>query len=594
MRLTLLLVTLTVLTLLAGCGGPTPPKANYAPPLVEKAKQPPSEPAEPKIEVPPLPDATASAESDGNSSGTQENPAPAPDERSTERLILFLSSGPLVVELRMTIDAEPFRAVREELVDEVLKLADRDGDGRATWEEIYSDPKREFVQRFDVQTRNVTHKEFLRTNDTNQNGEIDREEARRIVSRSKSTGDAFSLDSSTEYRHSNRRHSIVRGLLDSNGDELLDTPELGAAETRLLARDANDDHIVTWDELDDSLAGDEQAMSARQNAYLNQPAAVRLGPRAAWDGIVYALSELYLSGDLVPDDVSPLVKSLADRLDADHDGRLTYEEVRGLDSVEPDLVLAANFGRAGDLLAGVSLVSMSDELARIEGLVAHSPQGLWLRLPEMRVHFVLDDRLAATGEQSAEAEFEALDKDKNGYLEKEEVSEASPAIAGKFDEVDENADGKVYLNELTAYRRRQQPQTTAIQALASDDQDVLFPLLDANSDGRLTKRELRSAPEALLVLDCDGDARISLDELPGSVTLWLTRGMPMNMPVRRRPFTVAEPTAPSGPDWFVHMDDNRDREVSLDEFPGTVEKFRSLDLDGDGFLSPSEALSAAP
>ncbi|MGH7141001.1 MAG: hypothetical protein ACREHD_35160, partial [Pirellulales bacterium] len=343
---------------------------------------------------------------------------------------------------------------------------------------------------------------------TNQNGEIDREEARRIVSRSKSTGDAFSLESSTEYRHSNRRHSIVRGLLDANSDDVLDTPELDAAEIRLLARDANDDHIVTWDELDDSLAGDEQAMSARQNAYLNQPAALRLGPRAAWDGIVYALSELYLSGDLISDDVPPLVKSLANRLDSDHDGRLTYEEVRELDAVEPDLVLAANFGRSGELLAGVALVRMSDELVRLEGILAHSPQGLSLQLPEMRLHIVLDDRLATTGEQAAEAEFDALDKDKNGYLEKDEVSDASPAIAGQFDDVDENADGKVFLNELTAYRRRQQPQTTAIQALASDDQDVLFPLLDANSDGRLTKRELRSAREALLALDSDGDGRI--------------------------------------------------------------------------------------
>ncbi|MGH7134556.1 MAG: hypothetical protein ACREHD_02385, partial [Pirellulales bacterium] len=170
MRLTLLFVTLTVFPLLAGCGGgPTPPQVNDPSPLVEKANQPPSQPSEPKKDVPQSPDATASADSDESAIGTQEKPAESNDELSTERLILFLPSGPLVVELRMTIDAEPFRAVREELVDDVLKLADCDGDGRATWEEIYNDPKGAFAQRFDVQTRNITHKEFLRTNDTNQN-----------------------------------------------------------------------------------------------------------------------------------------------------------------------------------------------------------------------------------------------------------------------------------------------------------------------------------------------------------------------------------------------------------------------------------------
>lgn len=519
--------------------------------------------------------------------------AQAADDLSSERLVLCLPQGLLVVELRMTIDGQPFRSAREELVDNVLKRADLDGDGRPTWDEVYTDPKRTFLERFDLQTRNIGRKEFMKSNDTNQNGLIDRSEARRIVARAKSAGEAFSLDSSAQFRHSNQRQSIVRTLLDANEDEVLDGAELDAAERRLFARDANDDHIVSWTELDDSLAGDEQAMDARQYAYMNQPAALKLGARADWDGIVYALSQRYLSGNQFDENAPPLVASLAAKLDADHDGHLTYEEIQGLDRIEPHLVLTVNFGQTGDLLGGLSLVRLADELGPADEVVSHAPHGLVLRLAESRLRIVLDDRMPA-GEQSAEAQFNAFDKDKNGYLEKEEVEGAAPDVAKLFDEADENADSKVFLNEFLAFSRRQQPQSSAVHAQAADDQDVLFPLLDANQDGRLTARELQAARPALMVLDTDGDGKLALNELPSGMTLWIGRGTGGNMSSRRSMVMTELPTAtPQGPPWFVRMDANRDQEVSLDEFPGTGDKFRTLDLDGDGFLSPSEAQASA-
>ncbi|HVX10761.1 MAG TPA: hypothetical protein VHC22_06240 [Pirellulales bacterium] len=607
-----LLVRAAVVLVLAGCNrGPnTVPAVSQTSPAAETPEQAPadnaigapsdspspplSEPVEPSTAAtpPPADVPQESSETEGDAGGSTTADRQAADDLSSERLALFLPEGMLIVELRMTIDGQPYRSAREELVDDALKRADHDGDGRATWDEVFTDPKRTFLQRYDLSTRDVNRKEFMKTYDTNQNGLIDRGEARRIVARAKSAGEAFSLDGSTQYRHANQRESIVRTMLDTNEDEVLDGAELDAAEQRLFARDANDDHIVSWTELDDSLAGDEQAMNMRQYAYLNQPAAFRLGARADWDGIVYALSERYLSGNRLDENAPPLIASLAAKLDADHDGQFTYEEFRGLDRIEPHLVLAANFGQVGDLLAGLSLVRLADELGPADEVVSHAPHGLVLKLADSRLRIVLDDRQPA-GEPSAEAQFNSFDKDKNGYLDKEEVEGAAPDVAKLFDEADENADAKVFLNEFLAFRRRQQPQSSAVHALAEDDQDVLFPLLDANQDGRLTARELQAARQALMVLDTDGDGRLGLDELPGGMTLSIGRGT-ANMSMRRVMAMADMPAENSqGPAWFVQMDANRDHEVSLDEFPGTGDKFRKLDLDGDGFLSASEAQASA-
>lgn len=539
----------------------------------------------PSSETPP---ADASEALPGNQVAAGDN-----DDLSTERLLLFLPAGPLIVELRMTIDGEPFRAARAVLIDEALNLADCDDDGQPTWGEVYSDPKRTFLERFDLTTNGITRKEFLKLNDTNQNGLVDRDEARRLVARAKNAGTAFSVEGSSQYRHSNQRQSIVRTMLDANDDDLLDRSELEAAAERLLARDANDDQTVAWTELDDSLAGDEQAMLMRTNAYLNHPAALALGERADWDGIVYTLADEYLNAKGTLDESFSLTPSLARALDENGDGELTYEEIRRLNVVEPQIVAAANFGKAGEQVSGVSLVRLSPELGPADKLVLHTPRGLVIAIADYRLQIILDDR-APTDEQgpSPEEQLAMFDKNKDGYLEKDEVAETSPDAAGMFDKWDANSDGKVYLDELIAYRRSQQaPQLSAIRVVAGDDQDVLFPLLDRNQDGRLTTRELHAAPQLLAALDADGDGRISLDELPGGMTLVLARGLPSNMSAGRSRMTSLLAPAASGPAWFARMDANRDQEVSLDEFPGSAEKFRSLDTDGDGFVSVSEALA---
>lgn len=609
--------TYVVGAIVLGCNRASPPPpVNAAAPKVEPAVSEESKPSTPPIVAPaetlspaaspvsspPESEVAEVKTASKNDSAVGEPTAPDTDnpeppvtneDETNERFVLLSPGGPLVIELRMTIDGKPFRAVREELVDEVLKLADRNGDGRPTWGEVFSDPKRLFGKRLDLPIDMKNRKEFFKTHDTNQNGTVDREEARRFVARAKSAGSAFALTSSSEYRNSNRRSSIVRATLDADDNGRLSADEMALAEPRLLGRDANDDGTVTWAEMDDTLAGDAQAMMSR-TTYLSPPAAMVLGPQADWDGVVYTFAELYLVDGRPAEEAFAVVPSLPKALDEDDDGLLSYDEVQRLETVEPHLALAANFGRSGDLVAGVSLISLSPELGPADRVVSHTPRGLLLDLSGYRLQIVSDDRAPQPADEpSAQMLLTMYDADKNGYLDKTEAAAAGP-LAGDFDDVDTNEDGKIYVDEIESLLRgRRSPQLSAIQAVVRDDQDVLFPLLDANHDGRLTTRELRRCREQLSALDRDGDGQLAADELPETMTIVLGRGLSTGMMPSTMSMAAVSTPPPDGPTWFAHMDSNHDQEISPEEFPGDRDKFRSIDIDADGFISASEAQAAA-
>ncbi|HEV3021910.1 MAG TPA: hypothetical protein VGX76_05565, partial [Pirellulales bacterium] len=282
-------------------------------------------------------------------------PQPAGTDDGTERFVLFLPGGPLVVEMRMTIDGRPFGAVREELFDELLRVADSDHDGKPTWAEVYADPKRIFGGRTDLGIEMKNRREFLKAHDTNSNGLVDRDEARRFIAQVNRAGAAFALDGSTEYRGLNQRESPVRRLLDADGDEVLSAAELAGASERFLSRDANDDDIVEFDELREAAPAESMSMNSSATANLGPPAAARLGPNANWDAVRYAFSEWYLDQGRLRDAGFSLTPALAGQLDLDGDGWLARDELERLDALPPHLVLDVNFGRAGDLPPGITV-----------------------------------------------------------------------------------------------------------------------------------------------------------------------------------------------------------------------------------------------
>ena len=461
--------------------------------------------------------------------------ASEPPLPTAQRFAWLSPDGPVVVELQMTIDGQPFRAADERMIDEVLAAADRNRDGRATWGEVFADPQRLLGPRFAASLKFSNRREFMRAHDANRNGLVDRDEARRLVEQAKGSDAAFLLESAADYRQADLRRSIVRTMLDANADGALDAGELAGAWQRLLVVDANGDQIVAWTELDDSLAGDEEAAISRKRLGRSDLAAVALGGGSA-------------DGDSADGDSADGGSADEGEEAENREGRLTSEERQRLERLAPQFVVQVNLGTGGGLTPTASLVAAAPELGPVAVQSSPAYGDVALGFAGCRLRFAIDDRPGVNAEAPA---MKAMD---------EKAPPAAPPLA-------------------------------AILAVIGNERDALFSLMDANHDDRLTPRELRLAIETLSALDADGDGRVALDEIPASATIWLGRGISPETAGRRAP-TAAIAGAAAAPAWFLHMDANRDQEVGLDEFPGSREKFRALDLDGDGFIIAAEAQAA--
>jgi len=116
-----------------------------------------------------------------------------------------------------------------------------------------------------------------------------------------------------------------------------------------------------------------------------------------------------------------------------------------------------------------------------------------------------------------------------------------------------------------------------------DNGNGLFELIDADHDGSLSIRELRSIWNHLKSSGCVGEGGFGRKKLPRQLLGTISQGQPQT--------TIGKPVR-LGPQWFRSMDRNSDGDLSRREFLGRAEIFNQYDLDRDGLLSPQEATNA--
>ena len=160
-----------------------------------------------------------------------------------------------------------------------------------------------------------------------------------------------------------------------------------------------------------------------------------------------------------------------------------------------------------------------------------------------------------------------MDADGDGRVSKDEWTFRPQG----FDRLDKNRDGFIDRSEL----RRGAPGATGSSA---EKRKQHFQRLDRNGDGSIDAAEATS-PGMLRRFDADKDGKITLEEFEGG------RGKGNKKrskgKVRRRVLKLSALRR-------YDRDGNGDGKVSPDEYPASLERFKALDVDGDGFLTEKD------
>ncbi len=527
---------------------------------------------------------------------------------NVERVLLLTPQGPLVIEMKITLDGKPFRTLREAMVDDVLKLADTDGDGVPTWKEAQANKRLRaframtFLQIVDQQRTKTPFISFDKNND----GKVDRYEARVLLA-SRGGGTAFATGSAPGFfSRAPTSASLVWDLLDKDNNGALSPAEIAGASERIQTKDKNDNKAVTLGELMGSTDNTPRAIAVdflASGGSRGSTIAFSLGPAADFTAIGKALeiySDALKTKLAVLKKDAPLLAHFVETIDANRDGKLDKKELQKLNSLGPHVQLTCGFAKdkpkvvveriAAVVGAKEKVLQRTDDgatLLTVEGGIIQFQQTSRVQGSMVRI----------TGFR--QSTFAQLDKDKNDVLTQEEVKAAanSPIQSRRFDDWDVDSNGKVTKKEYEEFRQREKEVSAGrVRMSATAIGNRLFTALDANGDNQLGARELRNIAKKLKSMDKNADGKLASNEIPGSVDVKfsLAKGTFSNgvfMLYRGQDLAV-QPAKPQGPEWFRRMDRNRDGDLVKKEFLGTPEQFNKIDTDKDGLIDPNEATAS--
>lgn len=465
---------------------------------------------------------------------------PAP--RQPERFVVFARGGPLILDVLLTVDDEPYDAAITALVDRVIQAGDTDGDGRATWAEWRENE--EFLQGDLVNMTSINARQlnnWVERYDENDDERIQRGEAAAWLGRNGGrSATSLRVRSSRSFRALGGLHSRLWQVVDADDDGQLSSNELQQAASRLFLLDTDDDRVVDNSELL-SLRDQLNSTNNRTNRFSRQTkrdAVMHLRDRRDARELDYVLSDLYAPRQYLSPDSFPARRRLFEELDTDGDQSLDAHELEAICDVQPHARLTANFQTGGgDAIPGGEL-NLVEQAAEIIAVVTPSPSEATLIASDTQLVMIADDRSSNQQDQSL-------------------VTSAQLSL------------------------------------MVHDRVDGLFQALDIDANGRLGEREIATVAARIREFDEDGDGRLQADELPYSMIVAFSRGEAAN----ERSFYV--PRVPKlstitndQQNWFVHADLNGDGDVSRREFLGSADQFAALDTSGDGFVSADEAAAA--
>jgi Ca2+-binding EF-hand superfamily protein len=530
---------------------------------------------------------------------------PAADDM--QDIVYFGPTRPVLIRIYTQIDGKPFETPWYEYLAALFGFLDRNGDGVLNENEAALAPTPQQLLQLMGGNLSLTPRadEFnFKDLDTNKDGKVTFQEL------------------ADSYRRNGAGPVQVAGGAGPNGgqDPLTDAlfrhlaadkdkltkEELQAAAQVLMKLDADDDEMVSAAELGVNRGG---GPAMRQPQVLGQPPQPpALGPppddsplfAVVPDGSPKRINQRRLvaqkiiahydkNGDkkLSRDEIG-FDKATFDRLDRNKDGVLDAKELLLFLNPPADIEFTVRLGLMGPKEAPAELATPNGKPAPLASAVTRWANGTLTFAHagaqiELRRTAGAASNMAGNRQQIIQ-QFRAADKENRGFLNIKQLdNQQLQFLKVAFPLADRNGDGKLTEEELDDYLEMQSKAVNcALVVTIADRGQSLFDLLDANRDGRLGLRELRTAWERVKPYAKDGV--LTRKDLPHQFRVLLSRGPAVQGDAPRTTLT--------GPLWFRLMDRNGDGDISQREFLGSRADFKRLDLDGDGLISLEEAIKA--
>jgi Ca2+-binding EF-hand superfamily protein len=513
------------------------------------------------------------------------------------RLIAFAPAGPMVIDLVVYLDGESLGAKRTAAIDRIFAQLDEDNDSRISWEQFLAHPRvKSGLYGNAPVADDVKVDDMLEKYDVSKNGRVDKDELPRFFSDDRGATKAFSILAPARPIGSPGEDSMILAWLDTDGDGQLSKEELAETRSQLRIRDADDDRVLSASELMPQAQGNMPGMMPMRRPSSGPPSGMLLGPSPRWEALSYYLEEIYAgAGKKLRTSHFPGTEQLANFVDGNKDGKITPIELQNLQDIPADLTLTLRYvsKRTADSEGPkLEAAPLARDWEKYQSAWKQNDLRAQFTADEYSIAFSMNDLVGVASQMEvAKSLFDQADADKNGYLEEKEFT--MPQIVGglTFAQVDENGDGKVYLDEVEkiAGERQIVAGTQAVIKIEVTG-DPFLSVLDRDGDGRLSDREMREAEQNLLALDKDQDGLVGIGELPQSMKISVIRGIVGDGTViPDSPVIMASTTPSDAPLWFSKMDINGDGELNEIEFIGTPEQFATLDKNQDGTINLSEA-----
>ena len=522
-----------------------------------------------------------------------------------EHLLYLADDGLAVIRLKIDIDGKSHRETCRETSAELCQAADQDGDGFLSADEyqrgVAQHPALQNLQAMPMNRPGQPEQQL----DFTATGKRSFDSVIAFLMRTalpplqlEFSANAFRrISEGGQFSDRPLADERMFDLLDVDGNHKLTSREFERAADVLGRLDFDEDEIISLEELRMRPTPAMAAANANRRPRRSDFHLTHLTPGRIDAQFVRRILSLYdgeakgTVQDLRLDrQETGLPEELFAKSDADRDGFWDFDELwRFLERPIPMVEIAIHVAADGQSTsAGMSTID--ENLAR---LVDRRPGRLTLEIQgtRMQLAWPRSTLKEANPEQALTAQFQQLDADKNEYLTPEEFGggtdeEPSPI----FRSIDADEDGKIYLADFLSYNARSQQAREQRWTLAVENLErTLFGSLDADADGRLSRRELAHLERQAATWDADGDDNLIEDEIPQQYRLTLTRGT-TGTTVRDLPASYeALDTEIFAPLWFRKMDRNRDGEVSPREFLGPLAQFENIDANHDGGIDATEA-----